>query len=124
MDSLDEGCPSNLQMFSDGGKFVDVGVGNKSSEQLRVSSGVTQGSVLGSLPFLLYVNDFVPVVAVLLYLCGRLEGLESKWSCRLARDKNIFEWVGKWIMPINKSTSHLTMDALEGWTLVVENANV
>jgi len=39
------------------GRAQRVGVGVQLSEEVRVISGVSQGSSLGSLPFLTYVND-------------------------------------------------------------------
>lgn len=78
-----------------------------SSTCVRVDSGVPQGSVLGPLLFLIFINDIVSGLSVGVKLYADDCILYNKIECtedqiRLNRDfEKVVEWCGQWQMSIN-----------------------
>ena len=65
-------------------RHVTVEVANRVSKFLKISCGVPQGSILGPLLFLIYVNDMSQAVECDLYLY-------ADDSCLLFQHKNVTE---------------------------------
>ena len=90
-------------------RWQRVKINNSFSSWQRVVSGVPQGSVLGPLLFLIYINDLPNIV---LYACARLYADDSKlskvysksvnFSHQLQQDLFIFEeWAAMWQLKVN-----------------------
>lgn len=88
-------------------QYVEVGAG--CSEMLDVTSGVPQGSILGPLLFLIYVNDIVSIVApgMSIRLFADDCALFKEVTCpsdQVALNlslKSIQDWCDQWKMSLN-----------------------
>ena len=91
------------------GRSQQVSLGGCHSSMIDVTSGVPQGSVLGPLLFLIYVNDLPEVVSCPIKLFADDTKLFSGMSSRndalkLQTDLDaLAEWSEIWQMPFNKS---------------------
>ena len=105
------------------GRGQRVCVGGSSSEVVDVTSGIPQGTVLGPVLFLLYVNDLPDAISSSLYMFaddtklfrtikGELDVTE------LQKDLNELErWTEKWLLFFNTSKcKHMTLGGTLGGT--------
>ena len=92
-------------------RTFQVKLGSTLSDSAPVTSGVPQGSVLGPLLFLIYVNDLPDVVkSNALFYADDLKVWNSVDLSKLQEDINsICEWSSTWSLPINPSKClHMT----------------
>lgn len=81
--------------------------GDHCSNRQLVDSGVPQGSVLGPLPFLPYMNDIVDDIPVKIKLYARDCDLYKKVCCFSGQDmlnialQKVASWCDQWQMAIN-----------------------
>ena len=97
-----------------------VRVGNSKSDVVNVTSGVPQGSVLGPLLFLLFINDLASTLSSPCFIfADDLKVVGSDGREVLAKDIAIVvDWAHKWDLPLNAGKSHLLSRALENLTVV------
>jgi hypothetical protein len=92
-------------------RTFQVKLGSTLSDLAPVTSGVPQGSVLGPLLFLLYVNDLPDIVkSNVLFYADDLKVWNSVDPSKLQEDIfSICEWSSTWNLPINPSKClHMT----------------
>ena len=81
-----------------------VSVGDSKSKQYNVSSGVPQGSVLGPILFLLYINDLPENIknAVLLFADDlKMIAKSSRKEINQQDINNLVLWQNKWLLKCN-----------------------
>lgn len=86
------------------GRMQRVVISGSSSEWFPVTSGVPQGSVLGPLLFLIYINDLPNAVESFMKLfADDAKVLNTKNNASLIQTdiNRIIEWSDKWQMPLN-----------------------
>ena len=95
------------------GREMRTVVKGKKSEWRKVTSGVPQGSVLGPIMFLIYVNDmpigidsYMNMFADDTKIMRRVKTLEDCNKLQEDLDR-IYEWSKKWQMEFNASKSHV-----------------
>ena len=106
-----EGCITWFQSYLSERIFF-IGIENQLSDYGRISSGIPQGSILGPLLFLIYVNDMPQAVNSNLFLyaddsCLMFQHKEFKKIEKVLN--NDFENIGDWFVD-NKSSIHFGED--------------
>ena len=99
------------------GRRQRVFLNGKCSGFLPIFSGVPQGSILGPLLFLIYINDIVYNIESHIFLFAddtSLLNISSDWTSlqeMLNRDlKKLFDWSNKWLISFNASkTVYMTI---------------
>ena len=99
-------CNKTLDVVSDflSDRSFRVCVGNEQSESYPVTSGVPQGSVLGPLLFLLYINDLPGKLRSHVSLFADDLKMHGKASARDLNQSNIDElhkWQNTWLLTFN-----------------------
>ena len=86
-----------------------VAVGNQVSEQSKVTSGIPQGSVLGPLLFVVYINDFPTRLKSNVYIFADDTKVFTKktgkqWEKELDGDlRELEKWSETWLLNFNPS---------------------
>ena len=109
-----------------------VTVNGRSSSEMVVTSGVPQGSVLGPLLFLMYINDLPNCVSgadCRLYADDTLLGMDTTMNDFSALQDNVtalFNWSKTWGMPFNpKKCAHMVIGNEEAQsTLTIDGAKI
>ena len=108
------------------GRTFQVKLGSTLSDLAPVSSGVPQGSVLGPILFLIYVNDLPDAIkSNVLFYADDLKVWNSIDSSNLQRDvTSICDWSSVWNLPINPSKClHMTFGKDRSHTFSLPSSN-
>ena len=94
-------------------RTFSVKVGDSNSSLNPVSSGVPQGSVLGPLLFLLFINDLAIITRSPCFIfADDVKVVCSSDRAELERDiAHVVEWSRKWDLPLNAAKSQLLSNA-------------
>ena len=86
-----------------------VRVGEECSTPVQLTSGVPQGSVLGPLLFLLYINDLPNTLTSSCYIfADDVKVVGSNGRKELERDLNeVAKWANEWSLCLNANKSHV-----------------
>lgn len=95
------------------GRTFTVKVGEETSSLVQLTSGVPQGSVLGPLLFLLFINDLTEsIVSPSFIFADDVKVVGANGRADLERDiEKIVAWSQKWDLPLNAGKSQLLSKA-------------
>ena len=94
------------------GRFQKVVLDGQASDQVPVLSGVPQGSVLGPVLFLIFINDLPENIrsSVRLFAddCVLYRNIESPTDCQILQDdlNSLAQWEADWQMKFNVAKCH------------------
>ena len=86
---------------------------NSTSSTCKVQSGVPQGSVLGPLLFLIFINDMPSCVSSPIKLFADdsklYRGIQSMSDVEILQEdlNNLYNWTREWKMEFNKAKCHV-----------------
>ena len=104
------------------GRHLFVSVEGKRSLMGTVPSGVPQGSVLGPLLFLVFINDLPSKLDNPCYLFAddlKLVGKQGGDELQADLD-TVYEWTARWDLPLNQGKcQHLSTDRTDTQTLAI-----
>ena len=93
------------------GRRQTVRINGESADEKEIKSGIPQGSVLGPLLFLLYVNDIPEIVLSMLYLFADDNKVWKEITCKKDKEilqhdlDKIYQWSKIWLMNIHPEKS-------------------
>ena len=94
------------------GRFQKVVLGGQASDPVTVLSGVPQGSVLGPVLFLIFINDLPENIrsSVRLFAddCVLYRNIESPTDCQILQDdlNSLAQWEADWQIKFNVAKCH------------------
>ena len=98
-------------------RFQFVSLENSSSSLIRILFGVPQGSILGPLLFLIYINDlplatnfFIKLFADDTFLCAENENIDQLENTVNFELKKVYDWLASNKLTLNVAKSKFTSE--------------